>query len=224
MSEAETQRVLGVFAKEPVAGRVKTRLAEDSSPTFAARVAEAMLRDTLHRLRRVEARCVLAFSPPRARALFEDWAAEAYELTVQPQGDLGIRMSHFFAEHLLDADTAVLVGSDSPTLPTEYVEQAFAALEKVDVVLGPATDGGFYLIGLRNVIPDGMFLEVEWGGHTVLGQTVERLPAECSLALLPPWYDVDTMADLAVAKNHYHALLRAGETIELPHLCALLGW
>ncbi len=224
MADGAAERVLGVFAKEPVAGFVKTRLAEDTSAAFAARVAEAMLRDTLDRLRGIAARRVLAFSPPQSRAVFSEWAAGAYELAVQAEGNLGTRMGHFFAEHLPGAGTAVLVGSDSPTLPPAYVEQAFAALETADVVLGPATDGGYYLIGLRQVVPDEIFQGIDWGGHVVLGQTLERLPAECSLALLPPWYDVDTLADLALAKNHYDALRRAGEAIELPHLCALLGW
>jgi len=221
---AEAQCVLGVFAKQPLPGAVKTRVAAETSPDFAARLSEALLRDTLFRFRRVEAHRVLAFTPPEAGDFFDELAQGIFVISPQSTGDLGARMAHFFREQLTQSGRVVLIGTDSPSLPLEYVEGAFEELRSADVVLGPASDGGFYLIGCRESVPEGIFQGVDWGEATVLGQTVERLPAGCKLALLPPWYDVDTLRDLAIMKCHVLAMRRAGVILELPHLIALLHW
>jgi rSAM/selenodomain-associated transferase 1 len=223
MPEAETQCVLGLFAKQPLPGAAKTRLAQDTSPDFAARLAEAMLRDTLLRFRNFPALRVLAFAPPAARHVFAEMAEGGFTLTPQREGDLGARMEGFFREQLEQSERVVLLGSDSPTLPVDYVKQAFEALRRADVVLGPACDGGYYLIGCRRPFPEGIFREVAWGETCVLGQTVKRLPADRQLELLPPWYDVDTLEDLEMLKGHLFAMRRAGRNLELPHLESLLG-
>jgi uncharacterized protein len=223
MPEATAQRILGVFAKRPLPGMVKTRLAAETSPHFAAQLAEAMLRDTLRRVCSVNARRILAFSPRHEQAAFDEWADGSFELFPQIEGDLGARMADFFAQQLLHAERVVLVGTDSPTLPLEYIERAFEALRRADVVIGPACDGGYYLIGCREFVPSAIFQGVAWGESSVLGQTVDRLPVGCRLELLPTWYDVDTVQDLDVMMSHVRALLRAGVPLELPRLGALLN-
>jgi uncharacterized protein len=224
MAESDSRRVVGVFAKLPLPGQVKTRIAASASPQFAARLAEAMLRDTLQRLSAIPANRVLAFTPAHALAAFEEFARGDYSLSPQSLGNLGERMSHFFREQSAEAECVVLVGTDSPSLPREFIERAFDALRQADVVLGPASDGGFYLIGCRRPVPEAIFQGVDWGECTVLGQTVARLPAECRLELLPPWYDIDTLQDLDVLSGHVAALRRAGVEPGLPHLAGLLGW
>jgi len=201
---------LGVFAKRPVAGTGKTRLAAETSPAWAAAVAAAFLADTLDQLASVDARRVLAFAPPDAESYFRDLVIGRFELTPQRDGDLGQRMAGFFAEQFtVGARRIVLVGSDSPTLPRAFVEQAFRELDAADVVLGPAADGGYYLIGCSGRMPP-LFEGIAWGGAGVLHNTIARLPKKCRLALLPPWYDVDTLDDWQALCGHLAALRRAG--------------
>ena len=210
-------RTLGVFAKRPTRGAVKTRLAAESSPEWAAAVAAAFLSDVLDRLSAVEARRVVAFDPPDALPYFADLVRGRFTLLAQSDGDLGRRMASFFAGQLhAGAGPVVLVGTDSPTLPVDFVEEAFRRLERADVVLGPAADGGYYLIGCAGRLPP-VFDSIAWGGPRVLLDTVARLPADCRLAVLPPWYDVDTLADWFALRGHLAALRRAGITTGVPH-------
>lgn len=216
------RRVLGVFAKEPVPGRVKTRLAASTSPPWAAEVAAAFLRDTLENLAPIDARRVLAFAPAAARDFFAKLVGSQFDITPQSEGDLGARMTHFFREQFAaGADQVVLLGTDSPTLPVSHIEEAFAALASAEVVLGPATDGGYYLIGCATRVPP-IFEGVAWSGPDVLAQTVRRLAdAGLRLALLPPWYDVDTLDDWRLLRGHLAAMRLAGSEPNLRHIAAL---
>jgi hypothetical protein len=106
-------------------------------------------------------------------------------------------MRELLAAGIANGATVVLVGSDSPDLPTERVSQAFRALESSDVVLGPATDGGYYLIGCRGSVPEIFGREIAWGGPSVLRETLACLAAAgVAAALLDPWPDVDDWAGL----------------------------
>ena len=220
-SAASASRVLGVFAKEPVPGRVKTRLAADTSPEWAAAVARAFLVDTLRRLANVNARRVVAFAPREAEGFFGSIAGPAFERIPQSEGDLGRRMSDFCATQLhAGARKVVLVGTDSPSLPVAFVEEAFAALDGADVVLGPATDGGYYLLGVRTLPP--VFEGLPWGTAEVLGETVARLRSpDWRVRLLPPWYDIDTRDDWRMLRGHLAALQAAGELVDLPATLAV---
>jgi hypothetical protein len=202
---------LGLFAKWPRPGQVKTRLAAETSAEWAARVALAFLRDGLDRLSRVAAHRVLAFAPPSAEDCFAGLTQGRFALVPQEDGDLGRRMAAFFVRQLqAGADRVVLLGTDSPTVPLAFVERAFAELEQADVVLGPATDGGYYLIGCGRRLPP-VFADIAWGSRHVLGKTVARLADPgWRLALLPPWYDVDTLDDWWTLCGHVTALRRAG--------------
>ncbi|MEX0704145.1 MAG: TIGR04282 family arsenosugar biosynthesis glycosyltransferase [Planctomycetales bacterium] len=152
-------------------------------------------------------------------------AGDDYELWPQPQADLGARLQSFFRDHCdgRAGGGAVAIGTDSPTLPRDFVERAFDLLERHDCVLGPATDGGYCLAGLRDSrLP--IFEGIAWSGPRVLEQTIARLErCGASLALLPPWYDVDAPADLAFLRGHIRAMLRAGQTVDCPHTLPLLG-
>jgi rSAM/selenodomain-associated transferase 1 len=142
----------------------------------------------------------------------------------QVEGDLGQRMAAFFsAQFQAGAAKVVLVGTDSPTLPLSFIAQAFQQLDRAELVLGPATDGGYYLIGCKEPLPP-IFKGIAWGTSAVLGETVGRLPdSRWQLALLPPWYDVDTVADWQMLRGHLAALRRAGVDPGLPHTEALIA-
>src|SRR5262249_55897042 len=117
----------------------------------------------------------------------------------------------------------VLLGSDSPTLPGTFVAEAFRLLETADVVLGPATDGGYYLLGCARRRPP-VFDGIDWGSPHVLEQTIACLADPAwRVALLPPWYDVDTLDDWRMLRGHLAALRRAGGDADLPHTLALLS-
>jgi rSAM/selenodomain-associated transferase 1 len=203
--------VLGVFAKEPRPGQVKTRLAAATSPEWAARVAAAFLEDTLDRLTRIDARRVLAHAPDDAGPFFDRLAAGRFELVPQGAGDLGQRMAAFFqGRFAAGATSVVLVGTDSPTVHLGYVERAFHSLASNDLVLGPATDGGYYLIGCKSRVPP-IFDGIRWSSRHVLADTVGRLSdPSWRLALLPPWYDVDTLDDWDMLCGHLLGLERGG--------------
>lgn len=204
------REVLGLFAKWPRPGQVKTRLAAATSAEFAAEVAEAFLRDSLERWGSVRCAHLLAFDPPEGRDYFST-ASPRWEIEPQRTGDLGARMQAFFM-HCADRgfERAILLGTDSPTVPIEFVNQALTSLDRTDLVLGPATDGGFYLIGGRLPLPD-LFSGISWSQPGVLSAVVTRIEAASrSLTLLPPWYDIDTWDDWVMLRGHFAAMRRAG--------------
>lgn len=188
--------VLGILAKAPLPGQAKTRLACETSSAFAATLAEALLRDTVDRCHSLALRKVLLFTPDSSRPWFEALAPGAYDLETQAGGDLGERLTAFFKTQFDNgARRVVVIGSDSPDVPVAWLEQAFAALGSSDVILGPARDGGYYLIGLGRFVPSLFHID-GWGGPTVLEQTKQLIrQARCSMELLPPWSDVDTLED-----------------------------
>jgi rSAM/selenodomain-associated transferase 1 len=215
--------VLGIFAKQPRPSCVKSRLAVETSAEFAAEVADAFLRDAVGRFAGYPARRVIVFDPPEARDWFAELAGNSFALSQQASGDLGARMSAFLGDEFgSGAGFVVLLGTDSPTISPVLIDGAFAELAKSDVVLGPAADGVYYLIGCGGYVPR-LFEGIGWGTEHVLTQTVERL-TECglTLSLLPPWYDVDTLSDWRTLRGHIAAMHRAGNDPGLPHTEKLL--
>ncbi len=194
-------KLVAIMAKHPVPGLAKTRLASTTGELFAARLAEAFLRDLSARLSSTANQLLLAFTPgtPESRQFFQDVATPSGSLTwQQPEGTLGHRLAslvdHAFSQ--LDAKQVVIIGSDSPTLPTSMVEQAFQQLADHDVVLSPAADGGYVLIGFSRPL-SSVFENIAWSTSRVLEQTRDQLQsAGASWLELPGWYDVDSAADL----------------------------
>jgi rSAM/selenodomain-associated transferase 1 len=216
-------RVLGVFAKWPSPGTVKSRLTREDVPTWSARLACAFLLDTIQRLSRLSARRVLVFDPSEKENDFADIVSGRFVLRPQRGDDLGQRLASFIDEEVDGgARAVVVVGTDSPTLPVEYVEQAFSALEQADLVLGPAVDGGYYLVGCgAKRLP--IFEGIAWGTSTVLAETIAALAdPRWRFVLLPPWYDVDTPADWTMLLGHVSAQRRAGLDPAIPHTEALI--
>ncbi|MBI3241201.1 MAG: TIGR04282 family arsenosugar biosynthesis glycosyltransferase [Chloroflexi bacterium] len=186
-----------VVAKRPRPGQTKTRLAPPLSSEEAAQLYEGFLLDTLDLMRSVkEAQPILAYLPGDADDYFHCLAPD-FELLLQRGHDLGERLDNTLTHYLTGRfERAVIMDSDSPTLPAEFLRQAFTALDAADVVLGPCEDGGYYLIGLKRPAPR-LLREVKMSTPNVARDTL-ALAAEDGLAVsqLPTWYDVDTAAEL----------------------------
>lgn len=202
MQQQLPQHSLLVVAKQPSAGQTKTRLCPPLTGESAAELYEHFLRDTLEIMRRVpDVQRSIVYLPEAAEPYFRQLAPDM-TLTRQQGESLGERLDHLLSAALTaGAERAVVMDSDSPTLPAAFVAQAFDRLEEVDVVLGPCRDGGYYLIGVRTPQPR-LLREVPMSTPTVLRDTI-ALADELGLrvALLPEWYDVDTVAEL----NHLRA-------------------
>jgi uncharacterized protein len=204
--------ILAVFARAPELGRVKTRLCPPFTADEAVRFHRALVEDTLENLgksNRPHLARLLLLSRPLLQATDLD-VPRGWTIGIQSPGDLGAKLSSFFyGAFRLEARKVVVVGSDSPTLPLEVVDDAFEDLSSVDVTLGPAADGGYYLIGTRLFLPD-LFRAISWGTEDVLRQTravLDRLGSR--YRLLVPWYDVDRPRDLARLREEIGYLRRA---------------
>ncbi len=189
--------VLGVFAKYWAAGDVKTRLAATIGAQSAANFYRACLFTTLARLQHVGDHRVLAISPPERLPDFASVAPQTWRIVPQAPGDLGHRMHCFFREEFASGATRiVLIGSDSPTVPRSYLRLAFSYLERFPLVLGPANDGGYYLVGAAGCVPL-IFDDIAWSTADVWRQTMHCLEQQqLPFAVLPEWYDVDEAEDM----------------------------
>ena len=205
-----------VFAKPARPGLVKTRLAAELGLQRAADLARAFFSDTWAAVRaQPNARSVLAATehPGDSLALEADAA-----IWLQGDGDLGQRIERILQRGLGLAPVAFAVGADSPGLPPRLWAAARQQATAFDAVLGPAHDGGFYLLGLRRC-PRGLLADLPWSHPETCERTLARLQsAGFRVALLEPWFDVDEPADLL----RLHAMLTSGE-VDAPCTAALLG-
>lgn len=189
---------LCIFAKAPVPGQVKTRLARDIGEAHAAALAAAFVHDTYGACSRVPgARVVLALDgDPRAFEAFggTTWPPEA--VWPQPPGDLGVRLEAILGRALSSLDTAFAVGADSPGVPPAFIQDALQKLMAHEAVWGPAADGGFYLLGLRR-FPPGTLSQVRWSTPAAGSDTEMALVrAGLTVARATPWFDIDDVGDL----------------------------
>jgi rSAM/selenodomain-associated transferase 1 len=192
---------LAVMLRVPGAEPVKTRLHPALGRGPATLLYRCLLLDTLDIAARVVgASSVAAFSPLTAARTVAGLLPAGMGRVGQRGGDLGERMGNLIADLLAEGHPAALIiGSDLPALPVAYLEEAARVLAEgaADVVLGPAEDGGYYLIGLRRAAP-ALFTDIAWSTAEVLTATRARARALGLCAyLLPPWHDVDTPDDLA---------------------------
>ena len=140
------------------------------------------------------------------------------EVWPQGEGDLGARLERILRRALKESAHAVAIGTDSPGLPLALLEEARSALEAHDAVVGPADDGGFYLLGL-NRCPEGLLAGLPWSAENTRARTLSRLEERgLTVQLLAPWFDVDVAADL----ERLRSLLAEG-AIRAPATAHLLG-
>jgi rSAM/selenodomain-associated transferase 1 len=188
-----------VFAKAPRAGRVKTRLAADIGEDEAVRIYRHLGRSTVDALRGGPHRLIVYHDPPGPDSESEmiSWLGRrGLEFRPQVGGDLGERMERAFDECFADAEQVCIVGTDVPGLGSESVGAAFRALDAHDAVLGPATDGGYYLLALRRPRPE-LFERIPWSSSAVREITLDRLAAcGATVHILEAKTDVDVGADV----------------------------
>lgn len=194
---------VAVMAKAPRLGAVKTRLAPPLSGAEAAALSRCLIRDSAENIMLAAQSApidgYLAYAPPGSEAAFRDLLPQTIRLLPSRRTGLGYSLADA-ARELLAAGygSACLVNSDSPTLPNSILVEAVRVLRAPGdrVVLGPAEDGGYYCIGLKNPHVR-LFEDIDWSTERVLGQTLDRA-REIGLdtALLPGWYDIDDLSAL----------------------------
>ncbi|MFQ5462614.1 MAG: TIGR04282 family arsenosugar biosynthesis glycosyltransferase [Phycisphaerae bacterium] len=197
-----------IFAKYPDPGRVKTRMVPPLTHTEAAELHTAALLATCELAGRVDSAAVEVFVSPDHRtpdlaSLLPDHIGH---VSPQRDGDLGRRLTHATQRAFIqDGRPIVLLGADSPTLLPDQIKTALHKLSTSDAVLGPCTDGGYYLLALSRFLPD-LFSKITWGTDSVAAQTRRNAKdAGIKLAELDPWYDLDRFDDLPRAAQDLSA-------------------
>lgn len=219
-----------MFAKAPVPGKVKTRLAQHIGFEMAASFHEAFIADQFAVLRTLQQHDVsltlaLAVSGDQHHEAFDALRQAGVVILEQGDGDLGARLVRIGAQCFEQGCTSlVIVGSDSPSILPRLYHQAFEQLSKPEhrVVYGPSFDGGYYLVGMNRWTPE-LFEQIPWSQPNTLAVSLSRAEdvAGCLCVLLEFWYDVDTLIDLQFLQTHLHQLHR--QAIEVcPRTDALL--
>jgi len=184
-----------VFLKAPRQGAVKTRLAATLGAVEACAAYRLLVERLIRQLASLE-NVDLCFAPDDARSEIKPWAQPEWRLTAQGNGDLGWRLDRAFRRAFDEgAQRVVIIGSDCPEAGAHDIQAAWTALLSHDVVLGPATDGGYWLIGLRAPQPQ-LFVDIPWSTDKVLRETQEHCRAAgLTTHMLRELSDVDTEAD-----------------------------
>jgi rSAM/selenodomain-associated transferase 1 len=192
-------RCLLFFVKNPEAGKVKTRLASVIGDQMAVNLYKRFVLQMLATLNKGTFLFYICFHSGDDLNDLQKWLGEHYLYTPQIGENLGERMKNAFIEAFsMNFRRVVLIGSDIPRLPLEFIEEAFQSLEKKDAVIGPSFDGGYYLIGFRDrtFLPRA-FEKMPWSTSRVFEETMKKLKREgTTVHTLPPRRDIDTIEDL----------------------------
>lgn len=194
------------MAKVPLAGNVKTRLEPFLSPAECAEFAGCLLRDTVKKAENSQNQLIIAYTPPENREFFDEFSNQNIQYVAQKGENLGERMFNAFRFAFLEKfDAVVMIGTDSPTFPADFIEQAFGFLEtNSDAVLGKTEDGGFYLIGLRNAAKKEIFENVAWSSGKTFEEVRQNIKnLNLHLRETPGWYDIDEENDLKRLKEEF---------------------
>ena len=200
------ENALAVMLKAPREGEVKTRLVPPLTAKEAATLYRAFIKDTLSNLSRLKDIALYAFFTPfDGKADIADIMPQEISLIPQKDGDLGERIYGVF-ECLFNVGhkKVAIMGSDSPDIPREYIETAFSILKESpeSLVLGPATDGGYYLIAM-DMLMKAPFEGIGWSTKTVLEDTIKNVAASGIIVkLLPEWHDIDRPEDLCFIEDN----------------------
>jgi rSAM/selenodomain-associated transferase 1 len=191
--------VILLFIKAPVEGMVKSRLAGAIGEKTATELYKNFLLDGIEAVEKTGYPFKICVYPPEAETTAASWLGNRYVYLSQKGEDLGERMENAFHVCFSEGyERAILIGSDLPDLEPEVLHGALRSLDKSDVVIGPAFDGGYYLIGFtgKAFFPD-LFRGIRWGANTVFGETMSILRASgLTVHQAPMWNDVDTVEDL----------------------------
>ena len=182
-----------IFVRNPILGKVKTRLAKSIGDTAALKIYNLLLKHTMQQTENLTCDKFLFYDTIVAQNdIFDN---NKYLKKIQTGNDLGEKMENAFQELFqLGYKNVIIIGSDLFDLNTNHIENAFLKMENHEVVIGPAEDGGYYLLGLKKIIPP-IFKNKNWGTETVLKQTLENLTT-FNVSFLETLNDIDTFEDL----------------------------
>ena len=187
------QNKLIIFIKNPILGTVKTRLAKAIGDEMALKVYNGLLEKSQKESKAVSAERHLFYS----KEIKDDsWSASNFKKNLQVEGDLGFKMRTAFETVISPYSKTIIIGSDCYDLTSEIIDEAFTELDSNDLVIGPANDGGYYLLGMKKLVPE-LFEEIEWSTEVVLNQTLKKakelgLKVKCLQELI----DIDNIDDL----------------------------
>lgn len=208
-----------ICVRYPEKGRVKSRLAAACGDDFVLQLYDTFVADLLATLEGTGIPFIIAFDPPEKQDAVRRHFGRRHVYMPQEGADLGERMYHAFRESFARGYTsAVLMGSDIPDLPGEFLEEALSSLTNHDAVVGPARDGGYYLIGFReDTLTPRVFEGIPWGTATVFADTMALFTkSHYDVHLLPPWYDIDSADDLRdLAARHADTSFAQSRTMAL---------
>lgn len=197
-------RAVLLFVRYPEKGRVKTRLETHLSKDRIRGLYKCFVEDILATLKKSGYPVFICFLPENKESQMQAWLGSVPTYIPQTGEDLGKRMRNAFGQVFTKAtppvDQAVLLGSDFPDLDAGIIDQAFDSLSRNDVTLGPAVDGGYYLIGFnRHTFFKAVFSGISWGSSRVFTETMKKIEqAGMKIHILPEWRDIDTFEDLAL--------------------------
>jgi uncharacterized protein len=213
---ANTPLIL-LFIKAPVRGQVKTRLATALGEDAALDVYQRFVLDIIDTLEQTGIAVRICYTPAGSGKMISGWLGPGRHYQPQVGRDVGERMENAFQQAFSGGTSrALLIGSDIPDLPSDVFSEALRALDGNDAVIGPARDGGYYLIGFRSdTFLPALFQGIEWSTNTVLADTLAVLAREGrTVHRLPLWGDVDTMDDLKdLADRGQRSAFRSSRTM-----------
>ena len=188
-----SSNALIIFIKNAERGKVKTRLASTLGDDMALKIYQALMSHTRQLAEKTKAERLLFYSqfiPPQ-----DEWSTDLFHKALQVNGNLGDRIQQAFQSAFEHYEKVVIIGSDCATLTTALIEEAFARLDDSPFVIGPAQDGGYYLLGMNRFYPE-VFQDIEWSTEQVLPATLEKIAQLGKTAyLLPELSDIDYEED-----------------------------
>jgi rSAM/selenodomain-associated transferase 1 len=203
-------RCLLFFVKYPETGKVKSRLASVIGNDLAAKLYRGLIMQMLSTLKTGDFPFYICFHPKNALKGLKEWLGNKHHYIPQKGKELGERMRNGFIEAFsMGHKRVVLIGSDIPDLPLEFIERAFTSLATKDVVIGPAYDGGYYLIGFKDrTFSPQIFEGIVWGTGNVFDETMQPLKKlGQKVHVLPYQRDIDTVDDLEISEKVQKSLI-----------------
>ena len=209
--------IILLFIKAPLKGQIKSRLAAAIGNDAALELYQRFVLDTIDTVGALAIPLRICFYPPDAGTTIRTWLGNEHACMPQQGNDLGERMEQAFEQVFKEGyDRAVLIGSDIPELSHAVIREAFAALDTYDAVIGPAADGGYYLIGFTaKSFVTSVFHHIVWSTSTVCDETLTRFKHSGKrVHLLPKLHDVDTQDDLRLFfKRHRNDPVKSSRTL-----------
>jgi uncharacterized protein len=212
--KSEENDCLIIFVKWPKKGKVKSRLSVVLDEDTVLDLYKCFVEDLLHTVKELGIRPVIAFYPADEEDSVRSWLGSEYRYVPQMGDELGERMKNAFQwAFARGRSRVVLIGSDFPDLPAEIIKDAFASLNDHDAAIGPALDGGYYLIGFRNdAFSPRIFDDIPWSTAFVFARTMEILREDgCDVRQLQFWRDIDRPEDIddLIKRNRDNPFIRS---------------